>query len=259
MRRPARSLPLHIHGLWAICGASLLLAAASVIQSWRRPVSALSGIAPYSNILDIATGTVLRAPQGKYATVALQRGDQLFQFNGLDWEHAQRLNLHELPDLPIGAVIDLVVQRGAAYLAIALPLTAPDAWEQLALARFGIAALVLWVTPTALLITLTRALRRRGELIGADALVVDASGVTLWFLIWQAGAEYGRPEISSRRTVGGRAVTVPCARGGGDLSALSPGTAGAPASLAQLACGAACRSFRRSDHPTWAAIAVSDR
>ncbi|WP_129631594.1 sensor histidine kinase [Candidatus Oscillochloris fontis] len=184
--KPQRRLPTILYGLWAISGASLVLAVASLVQAWRRPVSGIAGIAPVSDTVDVLTGRILHAPSGQHAGIDLQPDDRILAVDGMLWEQVQRLNLHELPQHPLHTTLQALVQRGEEQISIGLPLIPPDAWEQLVLARYGLAALVLWFTPTMLLFTLTRAyMHQKSHNL---RLFLQQSGIPLWFLAWQSVA-----------------------------------------------------------------------
>lgn len=151
------------------------------VQAWQRPVTAVSGIPFRSETVDILTGVVKRRPGQRYATVDMQPGDRIDRYDGYAWEHAQRLNLHELSGKQAGEHIPIVIQRDGQRLSRQLAVILPDAWEQLVLSRFALAALVCWIPPTVLLATLIRDLRAHPM---AQRFPFDASNVPLWVLTW---------------------------------------------------------------------------
>jgi signal transduction histidine kinase len=179
-------LPRHIQGLWLVSGIGVVVALASLAHAWRRPVSALSGIAPYSDVVDVNSGVILKAPRAKYAHVDLNPGDRIIQYADVRWEHAQRLNLHEMPEAQAGDIIHIIVQRGAQSIHIPLLLTLPNAWEQLVLHRYSIAALALLATPTVLLWTLSRDVLHRKK--QDSTLGIERSSLPSFIVMWQGVA-----------------------------------------------------------------------
>lgn len=174
-------LEAHIYGLWAVSGASLVVAVVSIVANARRPVSAVSDILPTSQI-DQVTGRVPRAPAARFQT-ELRPDDQVLKLDGLPWEQVQRLNLHEVSEHPAGGIVHLLVQRGADTFETTSRVLTPTAWEALVQARYGIAGLVALVLPTLVLWTLTRELLQRQQ--RTSLFPTDTSGVALWFLTFQ--------------------------------------------------------------------------
>lgn len=184
-------LPFHVYGTYAVCGAGLLLAIVSFVQSCRRPVTALSDIPMRSQTFIRETGRIIRTPaMPRYAATDIQPGDTILQYDGLSWQHAQRLNLHEITNRTIGETIDLVMQRGEHTFTTQLEVQSSDLWEKLVLARFAIAALLCWVPSTFVLVSLTRDIirhtRQTSQTSTVDPIVhKDNSGIPLWVLSWQ--------------------------------------------------------------------------
>lgn len=174
---------LYLYGLWAMCGTSLALLATSAIQVWGRPVTAISGIAPYSDIISVSSGKVLRAPEGKYAGEDLQRDDSILTYDGRDWQEAQRLNWHELSERQVGDSIALQVQRRSLRVPVQLAVTYPDAWEQFVLLRYAMSGFFCWLPTVFILWTLTQAHRHQSK--GVPPLPVEHSVLALWVLTFQ--------------------------------------------------------------------------
>lgn len=190
------ALPLHIYGLWGVAGASLLLAVVSVLANWRRPVSAISDI-PFRSQISRLTGQLPATPAAKFEANLLAH-DSITMCDGLLWEHVQRLNLHEVGEHSINTLMHLVATRGTETIETTTRVVQPDLWESLVLARWGLGALVCWIPPTLILWTLTRELLHRSRT--SDTLPNDTSGVSLWFLSFQA--------ISISQSIGGMKYPV---------------------------------------------------
>lgn len=157
---------------------------ASAIHAWKRPVTALSSIAPYSDTVDVLSGRVLHAPGGAHRTVDLRPGDRVVRYDGRMWQEAQRLNWHELSERRPGEMIELLVQRGPSLHPVSMLVTSPNWWEQLVLWRYPIGAGVCWLPASLILLTMTLDARRQSP--HRHTLSVEHSSIPLWFLSWQA-------------------------------------------------------------------------
>jgi signal transduction histidine kinase len=177
-------LPRSIYGIFVVCGASLLLILGSLVHAWQRPVSALSGIAPYSDIVEASTGRLLHAPGPRYAIVNLRPDDRILQYDGKTWEYVQRLNLHQLSDKRPGESIELLILRGYQVRSVRIPVTRPDLWERLVLLMPVLSSLVCWLPTTLLLWSLSR----EWQASETDQMPLAAyqKGIPLWVLTWQA-------------------------------------------------------------------------
>ncbi len=185
---PIPRMPLHLYGTYVVCGAGLILAIVSFVQSCRRPVTALTDIPMRSQTFIRETGRIIRSPAvPKYAATDIRPGDTIVSYDGLSWEHAQRLNLHEITNRAIGETLDLVVKRGEHTITTSLDVKRSDPWEKLVLSRFAIAAMLCWIPSTYVLVSFTRnVLRQTHHQHIADPIVQRGnSGVPLWVLSWQ--------------------------------------------------------------------------
>lgn len=180
-RRIWQGVPLV--SLWIVSLAVLGMIVASVFQTWDRPVSALSGLAPHADNIAVMTGEVLDAPTGKYAEVNLRPGDRIVRYDGRDWQETQRLNWHEFSGRQPGEQIELLVERQGRRIAVQLPVTAPDAWERFVLLRYALSAFFCWLPTVFILWKLTQAHRQQAE--GGSSLPVEDSVLVVWVLAFQ--------------------------------------------------------------------------
>jgi signal transduction histidine kinase len=183
MRWWRTGLPFHIYGLFAVSAASLLLIIGSFLHVWQLPVTPVSGIAPYSDILLVRNGKVTRSPSGHYAFVDLQPGDYILEYDGMTWEQAHRLNIHVLSEKQAGDVVRIWIKRGNDILKRTLPVVQPDLWERLILIIPVVSALICWLPTTFLLGKLSQELLARDS---PQPLLAYQSGIPLWFLAWQS-------------------------------------------------------------------------
>ncbi|NJN66475.1 MAG: hypothetical protein HC884_07055 [Chloroflexaceae bacterium] len=154
------------------------------MHAWQRPVSAVSGIAPYSDIVDATSGRLLHAPGPRYAIVNLRPDDRILQYDGKTWEYVQRLNLHQLSDKRPGESIELLILRGYQVRSVRIPVAQPDLWERLVLLMPVLSSLVCWLPTTLLLWSLSR--EWQASEAGRMPLAAYQKGIPLWVLTWQA-------------------------------------------------------------------------
>lgn len=185
MTRHTVGLSLRMYGMLIVSIASMLLIVSSFLHAWQLPVTAISGIAPYSDIVAQQNGKVLRPPEGRHAIVDLQPGDYILEYDGVTWDQAQRLNLVELSERQVGDLIPLWVKRGDEIIKRGLPVTMPGPWERLVLLIPVISAVICWFSTTFLLWTLSRELRGRSHR-QHQSLIAYQGSISLWFLTWQA-------------------------------------------------------------------------
>lgn len=184
MKSQWAGLPLHLYALFVVSTASLILIIGCFFHAWNRPVNAISGIAPYSDIVSPTTGKVLRSPPKHYALVDIQPGDYIVEYDGFPWEHVQRLNLHQFNQHQPGDTIVIWVKRGNEIVKRILHVSLPSPWERLVLLIPVLSALICWLPTTFLLWRLSRELRAHEK--PKHSLAAYQSGIPLWFLTWQS-------------------------------------------------------------------------